>query len=221
MTEVPTPALKYDVSTLFASGRLCLDFVNTSCQLRGAPLEIICDGHELRQWLLAAEGVFVKRLCPEEAVWSEAYIENVFPHAIRLRTALRDVVDSILENTTAPASALTEVNAVLRANPTYPQILPSEMRFEGTVTASRPETQWLGEIARDFVDLLCHSDLSLVRQCECQTCVRVFYDTTKNHKRRWCVEKCSSQTKAAAYYQRKKARTATGRSENETHVAGV
>ena len=63
---------------------------------------------------------------------------------------------------------------------------------------------WLLEVARDAADLFCDADLSLLKQCEADTCVRVFYDTTKNHTRRWCVEKCGNRMKAASYYRRKK-----------------
>jgi predicted RNA-binding Zn ribbon-like protein len=77
------------------------------------------------------------------------------------------------------------------------------LKFEKSENVTHPATRWLAAIAQDAVDLLCNADLTSLKQCDGPTCIRFFYDTTKNHKRRWCsVEKCGSRAKAAAYYQR-------------------
>lgn len=199
---------RLDMQTLFAGGRLCLDFINTLCQRRGVEWEFIGNGEELRTWLRQAESIYERPLCPDDTIWTADYMESILPRAIELRTALHDLVESIIEKKPASATAIETVNAILRANPTYIQLENDNRGFQEVITASRPEERWLTAIARDAVDLLSHADLSLLRRCECVSCVRVFYDMTKNHKRKWCVEKCSSQTKAAAYYQRKKARVA-------------
>jgi len=205
----------FDAATLFAGGRLCLDFVNTSCQRRGVPLEFLGSGEELRRWLLLAENATGTSLCPDEGLWNAGYWDRVLPRAIGLRTALDDLFRGIIGAGPVPAAALEVVNAVLRENPVYSQIENGGDGFRESVVVCRPGDRWLVAIAQDAVDLLCHSDLSLLRQCECPTCVRVFYDTTKNHKRRWCVEKCGSKPKAAAYYRRKVAAKAaqSGRTE--------
>jgi len=207
--------LRLDIQSLFAGGRLCLDFINTLCQRRGVDWEFIHTGEELRQWLLQAESVLEKPLCPNDDVWDEGYGESALPRAHELRAALQSLALSVIEKRPVPTEALETVNAVLRANPTYSQIGKDNEAFEESLAVSHPEDRWLTAIARDAVDLFCHSDLSLLRQCECASCVRVFYDTTKNHRRRWCVEKCSSQTKAAAYYRRKKAKSETPISSEE------
>lgn len=204
-------SIRFGVPTLFAGGRLCLDFVNTSCQRLGVELEFLGSGEELRQWLRLAESVTGKPLCPDDRVWEAGYGENVLPRAIELRTALHDLVLSVIERMPTPAAALETVNAVLRENPLYSQIENDGEGFRETVSVFHSDDRWLVTIAKDALDLLCYSDLSLLRQCECPTCVRVFYDTTKNHKRRWCVEKCGSKPKAAAYYRRKVAKAAQAR----------
>jgi predicted RNA-binding Zn ribbon-like protein len=207
---IDTLYAKRGVPTLFAGERLCLDFINTLCERRGVPVELLGSGEELRKWLRLAEGVTGKPLCPDDSVWTTDYEARILPRALALRAALHDLVLSVIEKTPTPREALETVNAVLRTNPTVLQIASTEAGFTESVSMRHPEDHWLTVIAQDAADLLCHSDLTLLRQCGCATCVRVFYDTTKNHKRKWCVEKCSSQTKAAAYYQRKKARVQTG-----------
>jgi predicted RNA-binding Zn ribbon-like protein len=123
-----------------------------------------------------------------------------------LRAALRDLALAAIEKRAAPSIAIETVNAVLQTNPTYRRISLTPHGLSESVSAKDMDYAWLVTIATDAVDLLCHSDLSLLRQCEHPTCVRVFYDTTKNHKRRWCVEKCGTHSKAAAYYRRKVAK---------------
>ena len=200
--------MNFDVETLFAGGRLCLDFINTSCERRGVKLEFLGNAEELRQWLCSAEAVGKKQLCGADEVWSAEYGEDMLSRAIELRNALRDLVLGVIEGNSASPAAIETVNAVLRENPACLQIGQGHDGFQGSTLMSHPDNGWLAQIAQDAVDLLCHSDLSLLRQCECPSCVRVFYDSTKNHKRRWCVEKCGSRPKAAAYYRRKVVRAA-------------
>lgn len=203
--------MSLDLPTLFAGERLCLDFVNTAYHNRGVDVDLLGSGEELRHWLRLAESVIGKPLCPDDSVWDAGYGESALPRAIELRDALRDLVLSVIEKTPAPAEALETVNAVLRENPAYARIGIGDGGFREAILVCRPDDRWLVLIAQDAVDLLCSSDLSLLRQCECPTCIRVFYDTTKNHRRRWCVEKCGSKPKAAAYYRRKVARAAQAR----------
>ena len=51
--------------------------------------------------------------------------------------------------------------------------------------------------------VLCYADLALVKKCENPVCVLFFYDTSKNHSRRWCsMSVCGNRMKVAAHYQR-------------------
>jgi predicted RNA-binding Zn ribbon-like protein len=63
--------------------------------------------------------------------------------------------------------------------------------------------QLIVPIAEAAADLLCHGDLSLVKKCGNPRCILFFYDTTKNHARRWCsMAGCGNRMKAAAHYRR-------------------
>ena len=197
-------ASNFDIETLFAGGRLCLDFVNTSCMRRGTPLEFIGSAVDLKEWLRKAEIMTGKPLCDEDMEVGEAELARA--HALRI--ALHELIHSVIEERPPLPDAVRAVNATLSAAPAYSQLGYGENGFQESIESGKNGDLWLSAIAQDAVDLLCRSDLSLVRQCGCPTCVRVFYDTTKNHKRRWCVEKCGSAPKAAAYYRRKVARAA-------------
>ena len=70
--------------------------------------------------------------------------------------------------------------------------------------ASESAMQLLAPVARSAAWLLEHGDPTLVRRCGGSGCVLLFYDTTKNHSRRWCsMEGCGSRAKAGAYYRRR------------------
>src|SRR5437867_3930953 len=60
-------------------------------------------------------------------------------------------------------------------------------------------------VAESASDLLCHGDLALILKCENPRCILYFYDTTKNHARRWCsMTVCGNRMKVAAHYRRRR-----------------
>jgi predicted RNA-binding Zn ribbon-like protein len=189
-----------DDATLLAAGRLCLDFVNTFCFRLGAPLELLGNPEMLDLWLRSAEKWHGKRI---DVPWRAAHGERSLRRALELREALLEITTSVREARAPHAEALGVLNAVLRETPSSPQLL-FKGGFDSGVHANRTDDVWLWEIARDAAEFFPAADPSLLRQCEHETCIRVFYDTTKNHTRRWCVEKCGSRVKAAAYYRRKR-----------------
>jgi predicted RNA-binding Zn ribbon-like protein len=58
----------------------------------------------------------------------------------------------------------------------------------------------LARIAEDFARFLSSADPRLLRRCANEQCSLYFYDTSKNHKRRWCsMEYCGNRAKAAGH----------------------
>ena len=65
--------------------------------------------------------------------------------------------------------------------------------------------QILWPIAQAAADLLDSTHLQRVGICEDETCRWLFYDTSKNHSRRWCdMGDCENRTKARRHYAQKK-----------------
>ena len=59
--------------------------------------------------------------------------------------------------------------------------------------------------------LLTDAELQRVRQCAGDPCGWLFYDTSRNRRRRWCtMEGCGNRAKARRYYQRRRGTAATG-----------
>jgi predicted RNA-binding Zn ribbon-like protein len=82
-----------------------------------------------------------------------------------------------------------------------------ELEFNGrgfifssqAVTADLKEPLWI--ILKSLYDLVTEMDMGRVK--ECPTCGYVFYDETKNGKRRWCNPlNCGTQDKMNRYHQK-------------------
>lgn len=188
----------------FVGGRLCLDFLNTQTRKQNQEIDLLTDSDHLLSWLRSANVLAEEEADLLREQWSQKEDEEqALQKALALRTAFRCVVESVREEQPAPSAALAEMNALLAETLTHSQVHQQGMKFTRSENTTPPATRWLVVIVQDAIDLLCNADLSLLKQCDGPTCIRFFYDTTKNHKRRWCsVEKCGSRAKAAAYYHR-------------------
>ena len=80
-------------------------------------------------------------------------------------------------------SATADINRVLKAAPSYSQLTKGELR---TVTTFTDPIGALSAVARSAAEFLASGDYSLLKHCEGKGCVLFFYDTTKNHTRRFC-----------------------------------
>jgi predicted RNA-binding Zn ribbon-like protein len=62
----------------------------------------------------------------------------------------------------------------------------------------------LWAVARDATDLLTTGRLERIRECPgADGCGWLFYDTSRNGKRRWCsMEACGNRSKGRRHYQR-------------------
>jgi predicted RNA-binding Zn ribbon-like protein len=61
-------------------------------------------------------------------------------------------------------------------------------------------------IVQSASDLLCHGNHALVKRCANPACGIFFYETSKNHTRRWCsTTDCGNRMRVAAHYRRHRA----------------
>jgi predicted RNA-binding Zn ribbon-like protein len=63
----------------------------------------------------------------------------------------------------------------------------------------------LWPIVREAANLLTSDDINRVGECaDDRGCGYLFFDTSRNHSRRWCsMEGCGNRAKAQRHYQRK------------------
>lgn len=191
----------------FVGNRLCLDFVNTRVAENGRLVDLLGEPSDLARWLAEAGGLGGEEAEGTSKGWDGgSQGRRVFERALALREDLREVVEAIVGGEPVRQKAINEVNALLRARPGYPQVERTPNGFEKRFRAVRDEPLGaLVPIAESAAALLAEGDPLLLKKCENPDCVLHFYDTSKNHARRWCsMRGCGNRMKAQAHYRRRR-----------------
>jgi predicted RNA-binding Zn ribbon-like protein len=191
----------------FVGNLLCVDLVNTEVRRQGAPLDLLGGVDALLRWARAAGIVDAEAARRLPADWrASREAGRLLADTKDLRALLRSTFEAMTAGRPLPGSLVPALNHALAAG-------ASTLRLErrGTAFATVREVidpspaALLAPIAESAAWLLEHGEPALLRKCENGACVRFFYDTTKNRRRRWCsMDACGSRAKAAAYYRRHK-----------------
>lgn len=188
----------------FVGERLCLDFVNTETIEGVRRVDLLRGFDDLVAWCAAArilsdgqaEGMTSRRRGGTDA-------DLAFRNAVRLRGRLREMAESVAAGAASvPQRVLDGINDVLRVRAGELAVARSATGYELRYRARfREPADLLVPIAESAADLLTAGDLALVKRCQNPRCILVFYDTTKNHGRRWCsMAACGNRAKVAAHY---------------------
>lgn len=123
----------------------------------------------------------------------------------RVRSALREVIDSVVEGRKPEADAVHLVNAVLESR------RPTRLDFDGTALrighrhTQTPVDDALALIAEAIVEELATGRPERLRVCANDRCRWAFFDSSPTGRRRWCdMRSCGNQAKAARYRARLK-----------------
>ncbi|MEU8464867.1 ABATE domain-containing protein [Streptomyces sp. NPDC029003] len=183
----------------FDSGRVCLDLLATFTPHGDA--EGIRDADELRLWLVGAG------LVPDRTP-----LGRLGPDWVAAFRSLRADVDSLVRAELAGAAgpqegagALTRVNAAAAGPPPgLCAVRDREGHLVRELCGGVECPGLLAAVARDAVELLTDpGDLALLRACEGDGCARVYLDTSRGHRRRWCSsEQCGNRERVARHRRR-------------------
>ena len=191
-------------------GRLCLDFVNTQVERGRERIELLGSYQDLVYWARLAGALDHAEADYILERWREgAEAEAALEAARALRRQLRGVVEQLVQGKLPGAGEAFELtNQALRSRPGYLQLERSGQDWGARwkVPLRRPD-DLLWPIARSVAALLADDDPLLVRRCQRVACRLFFYDTTKNHRKRFCrMDVCGVAERAAAYYRRRTTR---------------
>ena len=189
----------------FVGNNLSVDFVNTQIIADGEPKDLLESFVDFVAWARAANLLPAPQAATVLETWgSKPQAAQSLRDAKAFRETLRKMVQQSATGAEVEASTLSAINQLLREGNGYNEIVRGENGFEKRFhTAFHPPRQLLAPIAEAAADLLCYGNLANLRKCENPDCVLYFYDTTKNHRRRWCsMASCGNRAKAAAFYQR-------------------
>ena len=123
----------------------------------------------------------------------------------RVRSALREVVDSVVEGRKPEPDAVYLVNATLEMRrPTRLELDGSALRI-GHRHADTPVDDALALIAEAIIEELATGRPERLRVCANDRCRWAFFDSSPTGRRRWCdMRSCGNQAKAARYRARLK-----------------
>lgn len=186
---------------------LFLDFVNTQKMRDGQPFETLDTFEDFLGWTIAVGLLEIEQAKDLlEKFNGENLADKFLQETLKFRNILRELAENIATKKEVSETVIKAINNQLKKQSGYTEIEKGEQGFEKRFHFDlREPSKLLQPIAESAADFLCYGNFELLRKCESSTCVLYFYDTTKNHKRRWCSMKiCGNQAKAAAFYKRKK-----------------
>jgi predicted RNA-binding Zn ribbon-like protein len=187
------------------SGVLWLDWVNTQAVSGSEVTELVRDFADLVAWLQRFEVISTKEQ-RELKRWDKEQQALVLEAARQLRAQLRGLCEAIAAEQAVPQSIINTLNSHLARRATKLQLCRIQGGVEAVETLQLDdELSVLFPIARSAADWLVAADWALLKKCANPSCILWFYDTSKNHSRRWCsMEGCGNRHKVTAHYRKKK-----------------
>lgn len=205
--SVPRPTLERS-PFVFVGERLWLDFVN--CEFGIRRYDALRDFETLVRWLETAivldaeRAAGIRRRAQQQPAGASAALVD----ARRVRGALRALAERGPTSERVRTDGLAEINRVLGRSAGTRRV---ELRHDGTfirsfVPVGDAFAGLVIPVVESAADALILGELSRVRRCADARCQRVFFDNTKNGRRRWCdMATCGNRAKAARHREKLRA----------------
>ena len=203
----PAPAAS-NSRFIFVGERLWLDFVNSddATHARGDGRTDALDSFDrFVGWLSASRvldderAMAMLRRAQQQPTGSSAALHE----ARRLRNVLRALAErGDAPQERATQTAIAEINRILGRSAGTRRVEPrSDGGFvRNFVTAGDVFAGLMIPIIESAADALVSGELQRVRKCADPRCARVFFDGSRNGKRRWCdMKTCGNRAKAARH----------------------
>jgi predicted RNA-binding Zn ribbon-like protein len=187
----------------------CLDFVNTALVAARGGTDQIQDFNGFVSWLHEAGLIDTAERRVALARWGKGReAQQTYGAALLFRLRMAEIAERLAARKQVSKTGLDAINEQLQGLAARAKVTRGKNGFVECLETDLTEPrQLIVRLAQSAADLLCHGDLSSVKRCANPSCSLYFYDTSKNHTRRWCsMERCGSRMKMAAYYQRRRLR---------------
>src|SRR6202043_3183266 len=188
-------------------GELAWDFTNTT-SARGSPAG---QKHMRGFYTLMRRGEPARAIPPADWAYAHAALaghprraQRIFERAIEMRELIWTIGTALAEQRPVAGKLLASLSAAHAANLDHAEI---KMRFGSYIWVWDPRRDIaaaiLGPITLSALTLLMEKDLLRTKRCAGQECGWLFFDTTKNNRRRWCeMRVCGNRAKVRAARQR-------------------
>lgn len=181
-------------------GHPLIDFVNTEIMRGDQRIDLLATNTDVVAWLLDVG------LITETAVQFNWHDDPTLLAEFRtFRQQMREMLATIVAEQPVAEKTVEAINGWLNYWQGQPRLIRIDDDFETTFDFVFTKTgQLLARLAAEAADFLTTVNLSYVKRCGNDECIRYFLDTSKNHSRRWCsMEGCGNRMKARAHYARK------------------
>ncbi len=184
------------------------DFLNTRELESGALVDHLETPDDAFDWLAAHDLVHAELLDREraKATANPETAARALARVRRVRDALRELTDAVVQGRAAAPAAIAEVNRALRAR----EIIELEATSDGVRVGHKhvgdPIDDALARLADPIVNEISAGRAERLRICASDTCRWVFYDASPTGRRRWCsMASCGNRAKAARHRARRRA----------------
>ncbi|MBI5370737.1 MAG: CGNR zinc finger domain-containing protein [Sphingobacteriales bacterium] len=188
-------------------GRLCLDFINSvSSRMKDVRMEYLMTMPDLIAWARRLEIIDARTECilSEKSVKHSKEAITFLKQALEFREILYKIFQAIAKKKKVHPEYLRSYNVQLKNY--FPAIELKQVSggfSESWLLEEDSYKRIIAPILNDSYELLLSDKLLKVK--ECPSCGWLFYDSTKNGKRRWCsMKNCGSNVKALDWYHRQK-----------------
>jgi len=192
-------------------GELALDLTNTSSgRGTGAHQEHLRDFDSAMRWVAHA-----RILTPDECAYIRKAValhpkraRAIFARLLEVRELIFLIATALAEQRPVAARLRAALTAAHAASLRLAEIRLRDGAYMWTWSARRDiQTAILGPITLSAMTLLMEKDLSRTKRCAGLECGWMFYDNTKNKRRRWCeMRVCGNRAKVRAARARRKLR---------------
>jgi predicted RNA-binding Zn ribbon-like protein len=179
---------------------LALNFANTESG-RGFPSHQnhFREAANVVEWLRHAKALPVEEadLLQTRVAERANLAADLLATAVALRDAVHDIGVALGHRAKPPEAALASLSALHARCVARAELAPGveSCRWQWSVRASPVEAA-LGPIALAAVRLFTEGDFARIRECGGHACGWLFYDRSKNNRRRWCeMEVCGNRAK--------------------------
>ena len=189
----------------FVGNHTVLDFINTLLKNQNGPVELLLNFPDILNWMTEAKVISPSKRTELLITWRDERENTQVVEKVRaFRKILHAMVTELIDDRAVSQNILDEINYTLAYSTSHFQIAHGKKGLtKERVHGFKSAMHFLVPFAEMAVNLLTETDHKLIRKCENPECVIVFYDTSKNHTRRWCrMQVCGNRFKAAKFYKR-------------------
>jgi len=146
------------------------------------------------------DDAFIKEYCEKWELPVPEFNDHSVTKLLHVRKELQRIALKVCHDQTLLPEDFDMINSYLSLGVYRQELVMENESFQINTIPKSSALDWLiYKIAFSFVDLIVHYRLDNLKECENPDCDWIFYDTSKNHSRKWCENKCASLIKVRRF----------------------